>query len=109
MITLLSCGGDEEDSQTNNDCAFIGKWCTEDPLNDGQCWSLGLINIEFRANGEFFFQSTTSQNWQSSNCNTVEIYNTPTGLKQAEYEIIEVSETRLVIDLGTVSEFIKEN
>lgn len=106
LVFIFSCGDKEDDINTN--CKFIGKWCTEDPFNAGQCWSLGVLKFEFKSNGELIQNGTTFFTWKSDDCKTINVFSKGTGSKVTTYEVVSVSDTRLTLDIGTIAEFVKE-
>lgn len=111
MILIVSCSKDNSNNKKNEipDCAFIGEWCQESPIEPGQCFGFG-ISIEFRANGEVVVINGTLQNWKSDDCKIINIYNDATGMKVAEYEVLEVTNSTLTIEIGAAPmEFIRAN
>lgn len=104
LLLTLSCGKDDD----SESCAFIGKWCTENPLNTGECYSLGLT-MEFRRNGELLQMGALVFDWESNDCETIDLIHRASGQKSGEYKVISVTDTKLVIDIGGRTELIKDN
>ncbi len=108
LFLFASCGGDDENNSNNPDCDFIGKWCQPSPLDPNECYDLLGTYIEFRANGELLLINTTTQTWESSDCMIIDVINTGTGIKAAEYEIIEIDANTMTIDIGTEVQLLRE-
>ena len=107
-LVFLSCKKEDDPAGSQN-CPFIGKWCTEDPISPGQCSQLGGITLEFRSNGELLQLGTTAFTWKSSDCKTIELYHKASGQKAQEYKVISISGNRMRIDVGTEAELIRSN
>ena len=104
LLGTMSCTKDEE----NQDCEFIGKWCTESPINPGDCYAIG-IKMEFKSNGELIQSGALAFNWESEDCIRIDLIHRASGQNSGEYTVVSVSEDELVLDIGTVAEFIREN
>lgn len=110
LCLFTSCGGDDDnDNNSNNpDCDFIGKWCQPSPLDPTECYDLLGTYMEFKANGELLLINTATQRWESSDCKVIDVINTGTGVKAAEYEIIKINANTMTIDIGTEVKLLKE-
>lgn len=102
VLLFVGCGGDDDDleedtNMTMSSCEFIGQWCHFVPSTNN---CLTGVELEFRENGELLLQSTTFFTWESDDCMTIDVINTPTGIKSAEYNVIEVTDSTLTIDIG---------
>jgi hypothetical protein len=97
MVSIIVSSCSKESTQVVKKCDFIGKWCTPNPTT---ITCLLGVQLEFRENGDLLLQSSKGQTWKSDDCKTIIVTNTGTGLKAAEYKVISVTSTTLLIDIG---------